>query len=260
MSSEPRAGFSSIPTAVLDNEDLSVHAKMVLLALSSYAGCKQITPSHKTLARLTSVSERTVRTALADLAEAELVEWSTEVTTRGSVNVYRLLSPWTGGAASGAVPPQDEEGGSGKRRRRGTAPGAGEVDSSEVDKEQIHVEDALIGVPPAPFAPFSDPVDQAFEEFWEAYPKGRRVSSKAKNLAKFRTAVKNGADPQVIVDAIKARAAWYIQEGTQPQHQKTSMPWLNGEHWCDEVVGLRAKVAPRETYAYTEGIVREPTW
>lgn len=104
---------------------------MVYLALASYAGCRQITPSHATLAKIASMSERSVRTHLDTLRDRQLVEWKTITTATGKHNVYRLLTSWTGVEGPAMV-----AGGVRQNSTEGPATVAGEVDS-EVDKKNI---------------------------------------------------------------------------------------------------------------------------
>jgi hypothetical protein len=241
-------GFATIPRAIQRDPDVTWQEKAVYLALSSRANARlQCWPSHATIAQDASVSVSTAKRGLESLRKRGLIVWSPYPTDDAgqTVNVYTLGGP----DAPGSVGPTP-------RSDRPTPQVTQTQPLGLTDLLTIEENDGKeVDVAP-------DPVDAAFEEFWEAFPKGRRVSSKAKNLAKFRTAVKNGADPHVIVEAIKARVRWYQQEGTQPQHQKTSIPWLNGEHWEDEIVGLRAKMAPvADAYLFTENLPhREPTW
>jgi DNA-binding Lrp family transcriptional regulator len=141
-----RGGFSSIPTAVLDDESLSGDAKLVLLALSSWAGCTSIYPSQQKIAKIIGKSERQVRYCLTELRDKGLVEWKTVATEKGRLSTYRIVTPWTvvevpaeQGPAPDAAPPGNGVTGSGTPSRMGPAPHAGKVDKEEVDNKQGEV-------------------------------------------------------------------------------------------------------------------------
>lgn len=92
MSTNP-AGYASIPRWVLYRDDISEHAKMAYLCLSSFIGADEAAwPSVATLARMAAVSESTMRRALSDLRDAGLVEWSGRVREDGgqTSNLYRI--------------------------------------------------------------------------------------------------------------------------------------------------------------------------
>jgi len=233
-------GFATIPRAIQRDPDISVQEKIVYLALSSRANARlQCWPSLAVIAKDASVSESTARRALDSLRERGFVTWTVDPKGRPgrAPNIYTLGGP--------------EEGVS----HRHPTPVTETPQGCPTDLLTIEGNDGReVDVAP-------DPILVAFEEFWTTYPSTRRAGSKAKNLAKFRTVVKAGVDPQMIVEAIKARVAWWEQEQTPDGYRKTSLPWLNGGCWEEEIVGLRAKVATRDAYSFTEGRpTREPNW
>lgn len=81
----------------------------------------------------------------------------------------------------------------------------------------------------------TDEMDAKFEEFWRAFPSGRK-KGKGKALALFRQIARGGhhtlkASPDELISAAKAYAA------TKPDPQYTPMPqtWLSGGRWGDEL-------------------------
>jgi uncharacterized protein YdaU (DUF1376 family) len=89
----------------------------------------------------------------------------------------------------------------------------------------------------------SERVDDAFERFWQAFPKGRK---KSKGVA--RAAFEKAAS-KAPVDAIIASASEYAasDEG-RGQYVKMPSTWLNGECWTDDRTawrpGARVPLAP----------------
>lgn len=69
-----------------------------------------------------------------------------------------------------------------------------------------------------------------FNEFWDAY--GHKVSRGPARKA-WHTAVKN-FDPEQIIQAASAFAAWNITAGTDPKFIPHPATWLSGERWADE--------------------------
>lgn len=68
-----------------------------------------------------------------------------------------------------------------------------------------------------------------FDEFWDAYPK--RVGKKDAEK-KFAKAVKDGVDPQEIIDGANTYAE--AVKGTEPQFIAHPTTWLNQGRWEDE--------------------------
>jgi hypothetical protein len=84
-----RHGFTMVPNFILTNEALSVGAKLAYAMLLKYAWADNaVYPGQQTLARDMGAGERSVRTYLKELEEANLLE----VTQRGlgKTNLYRL--------------------------------------------------------------------------------------------------------------------------------------------------------------------------
>lgn len=243
-------GFGAVPTAVVRDKTLSGDAKLVLLALSTYAGLPQIKPSHATLAEITGLSDRTVRRRLAELRERQLVEWKTITTAKGLTNVYRLVTPWTGteidrlpavaaqagedlfGSEGGAVTVTAPPGGSGQGGRRGAVTVAGEVDRKEVDKPHV--------------------LDEPFARFWQVYPRTRLNVSKKEAVKSFRKAVQDGADPEAIVLAATRFAAYCTQQRIEERHIAMPTTWLNQARY-ESFLGADAEAAVAPAAAATGG-------
>lgn len=84
-----RHGFTMVPNFILTNKDLSVGAKLAYAMLLKYAWSDSaVYPGQQRLAVDMGAGERSVRTYLKELEEAQLLE----VTQRGlgKTNLYRL--------------------------------------------------------------------------------------------------------------------------------------------------------------------------
>jgi len=74
--------------------------------------------------------------------------------------------------------------------------------------------------------------DEKFEEAWQAYPRRDGGNPKAPAAKRFLSAVKAGAEPQMIIDGVKRFAVAEVRNiGTPfiPQMVK----WLNDQRWLD---------------------------
>ncbi len=84
-----RYGFTQVPNFILTNKDLSVGAKLAYAMLLKYAWSDDACfPGQKKLAQDIGAGERSVRTYLKELEDADFLE----VTQRGlgRTNLYRL--------------------------------------------------------------------------------------------------------------------------------------------------------------------------
>ncbi|OQW71700.1 MAG: hypothetical protein BVN33_14810 [Proteobacteria bacterium ST_bin13] len=90
----------------------------------------------------------------------------------------------------------------------------------------------------------TEELDSRFEEFWEAFPKGRK-KGKGKAKALFRQIARGGhhslrASAETLIAAAKAYAA------VAPDPQYTPMPqtWLAGGRWDDDLEQIAAQAKP----------------
>lgn len=83
-------------------------------------------------------------------------------------------------------------------------------------------------------APAVDPVEDAFERFWLAHPNRglaphNRPNPKKPALERFRAAVRDGVDPEMLV---RAAAAWARADRDEPrQTVAQAMTWLSQARW-----------------------------
>lgn len=82
-----------------------------------------------------------------------------------------------------------------------------------------------------------------FDEFWEAYDK--KVGRKAAE-AKWSSAIKKGADPDVLIKAAGRYVDGIRAKGDHPRYTKNPATWLNGEHWEDEPMSTVTQLPQRE--------------
>lgn len=237
MTDERQAGFSTVPTWLLRDERVSRYAVLVYVVLSSYAGMVSIYPSHETIAKQAGCSERKVRSALTELRDLGLVEWVQTKTRLGrGPNVYRLTSGRLEVPAHGAGTP----GGTGTSEHEVPAPGAGEVDTSQVEREArkrapsraTQIQDSGFTVTPdmrtwaATNAP-AVPVDAETEKFvdywvgvgkpmknWEATWRNRMRSAQERLGGVLPAAV---SAPAPVVDEEESKRRWCEQHGVTPE-------------------------------------------
>lgn len=88
-----RKGFAIVPRWMVEDPSISGHAKLVYLALSSRIDEAGVCwPSHELLAREANAGVATVKRALQELRDLEIVTWSPRYDANGgrSSNAYKL--------------------------------------------------------------------------------------------------------------------------------------------------------------------------
>lgn len=89
-----QAGFTQVPNAVLHNTALSLQARVAYGVLQSIAWRQQEFPNQKKLGEILGVSERSVRTYLAELREANLLVMVRQ--GLGKTSKYIIVAPTVG--------------------------------------------------------------------------------------------------------------------------------------------------------------------
>jgi hypothetical protein len=83
-------GFTSIPNRILENNDLSLGARMTYAMLLKYAWQKDFCfPAQQKLAQDLGITDRSVRTFLTELRDRALVDWKQQGLNRP--NIYYIL-------------------------------------------------------------------------------------------------------------------------------------------------------------------------
>lgn len=83
-------GFTSIPNRILENNDLSLGGRMTYAMLLKYAWQKDFCfPAQQQLARDLGITDRSVRTFLAELRARTLIDWKQQGLNRP--NIYYIL-------------------------------------------------------------------------------------------------------------------------------------------------------------------------
>lgn len=95
------------------------------------------------------------------------------------------------------------------------------------------------------------PVDQAFEDFWKAYPPGRK-QDKGGARDTFRRIVtgKHRRGMRAKAADLIAAAARYAASNPDPEFVPMPTTWLNGGRWEDEVAKVDSTPAPVEGKAW----------
>jgi uncharacterized protein YdaU (DUF1376 family) len=92
-------------------------------------------------------------------------------------------------------------------------------------------------------APKGKKLEECFERFWAAYPRRDGPNPKAPSFDKFAIAVKNGADPEMIVNSAGRYADEVRAKGKErTEFVKQALTWLNQKLWKDYA---EADSAPR---------------
>ncbi|MGY4931601.1 hypothetical protein ACWD7T_10850 [Streptomyces sp. 900116325] len=100
---------------------------------------------------------------------------------------------------------------------------------------------------PPPAASVSDP-GPAFDEFWSRYP---RKAGKSEAVKSWVKAMKDGADTDLLLGAVKAHADYHVAVKTEQQFIPHASTWLNQKRYEDEPPplprGVGPQTAPRDT-------------
>ncbi|WP_392750614.1 HNH endonuclease [Streptomyces sp. LN590] len=95
---------------------------------------------------------------------------------------------------------------------------------------------------PPPAASTSDDPGPAFDEFWSRYPRKAGKSEAAKSWVK---ATKAGADPDLLLAALKAHADYHQAAKTEQQYIPHASTWLNQKRYEDEPPSLPRSAGPQ---------------
>ena len=102
------------------------------------------------------------------------------------------------------------------------------IDDDCADVGTLDVGPVTVGRP-RPIAASSTSPEQAFEEFWRAFPRERRTA-KRQCRQKFTKAVKDGTPPSEII----AAARRYADDPNRvPAYTASPLTWLNQGRWED---------------------------
>lgn len=83
-------------------------------------------------------------------------------------------------------------------------------------------------------APKGKKLEECFERFWAAYPRRGGANPRAQAFDKFAIAVKNGADPEIIVTSAARYADEIRSKGKErTEFVKQALTWLNQKLWKD---------------------------
>lgn len=256
------AGFGVVPRWMIYHPNVDAKMILLFLVLSARANGKGICwPSLETLAAESRLSRSTVHETLTLMRERGLLTWETRTSSRGRMNVYRLLIDPLG--ASGGVV-QNLDDGSSAQQTTGRPPTGREVETDEVEPPKTSPSsadddvsgaggDALGGEEAVSSA------EELFEDFWEHYPWKVNKKDAAKAFAK---AVKSTEYIDIRVGLVSAIKTWVgegkvkvTQDGDGMKVSKVpgeagkgvphASTWLNGERWNDQHVEP-AQGAPAE--------------
>lgn len=239
-------GFAQIPRWVQQSDTISGPAKLVYLALSSRSDrYGQSHPSHATLAREASCSVATVKRALEDLRQLDLVDWDVRFRDDNegqTSNVYTIAVgqrpssqgaaprlPMSRGVAQGELPPSSV---------RATK---NETQKNETQKNEEELLSDASGV--LVVAVEAPSVDDDFEAFWTVWP--RKVAKKP--AADVYRRLRRRIPAEVILAGARRYAA--ETAGREAEHIAHATSWLRAERWTDEVA--RPAAAPTPTRRIT---------
>lgn len=204
-------GFAAIPNWMIRDRQVSRRAVLVYASLASRSGLGGIYPSQATIAEESGVSERTARTALAELEQLGVIERVRRTDSQG----HRLPDGY-------ALHPNGL-----------TATSAGREALPAIPTGNQLQDAPLIEVEP-------DRHGERFDAFWSVYPRkaGKELARKA-----FATAVKKVGAEVVIAGARRFAADPNLPEKRFIPHPST---WLSRGSWDDEPLPPRvmAPAAP----------------
>lgn len=221
--------WAQVPLWVVEHPDLDAHAVRVYAALWRWlsADGRDCWPKAGSIAARLSVSDDTVRRALARLAAAGAVEVVPRYRDDGGQTSNRYvvhLDPPGPGAAP--VPPASGT----PHRRPAAAPTAGER-HQEPEPGEPETREPDVG-PPAVIQP--TPLDLFEDVFWRAYP---RKVDKRRARKEWNAALKRATE-QEILTGLRPWVAWW-EERNEPEYVPHPATWLHNDRWEAAPAGAR---------------------
>lgn len=211
-------GFAAVPTAMLRDESVSMHAVMVYAVLASYGGYEVVAPKRETIAKFARCSVRKVADALNELEELGVLERERRTNSRGQATTcYVLVTGRRAVKASGALTDRVE------------APSASGGGTSEQVTPIYTDRESEIDNPQTPTG--GELLETLFFEAWEYWPK---KTEKKASLAKFKVKVREqfAGRPGDLVEQILRFGQAYAAT-TETRFVPALSAWLNRERWTD---------------------------
>lgn len=98
-------------------------------------------------------------------------------------------------------------------------------------------------------------IEKQFEIFWNAYPKRKGTNSRKEAFLRFKSKVKSGIDPEMIIDGAKRYAAYMRRSGKEyTEFVKQGVSWLNQDLWESDYASVTTS---RETSSISDDTWRE---
>lgn len=216
-------GFAAIPNWMIRDQRFSRRAILVYASLASRSGPGGIFPSQKTIATEMGISERTVRSALAELEELGVIERVRRHSgSRGKAT--RLPDGYV--LLPNGKQPEEVAGCNGKQpATMDEATGNQAHATPYIEEEPVEEEPVLRA--------------SAFDTFWSIYP--RRAGKKEAEKA-FVKALKAGTSAEdVLAGARRFRDDPNLPEQRFIPHPST---WLNQGRWEDDPLPIRGGARP----------------
>ena len=200
-------------TLALETTGLSPSEKLVLIVLANYANEKnQCWPSQKTLAKLTELTDRSIRNCLSSLEQKGLIYRTHQQRSDGSrsSDMIQIIQPEIISA-----PPE-----------RISAP-----------PETVSGHDTSYTLHRTSNSKHSPQTEGEFEEFWKLYPRheGKALARKA-----HEKALKKISHADLMANLRRLLPSM----GVDPQYAPHAATWLNGERWDDQPVAKTERGRP----------------
>jgi hypothetical protein len=198
-------------------------------------------PQQAALLKATGLSNGGLNNALNALEAADLIRRVASTDHDGRRRTYYIL-----GCDFGLIKEQTPNNGdransnlNGTKLQSARIPNSNSVEFDtnaepvrEPVKEPVMREAALSLFPEQENLPAKEKATDRFSEFWEAYPNKAAKPAAQKNFAK---AIKDGADPDRIIEGARRYAKWLssAKPGEFRPHAKYPQGWLTERRWDD---------------------------
>lgn len=233
-----------IMTEVWDHAPVSGGTLLVLLAIADSADETSRTcfPGIENLAHKARLSERQVKRAIVELAEALIVHVDRNASPF-KTNLYRVSEPRFWGRSDKMSPTPIGH----PRHPKGDTHVTSDVTpmspkpsvTSEEPSVRAREDFTLFGETPEP--PRKPKVTEQFERFWKVYPK---KVGKPKAERNFARAVRFGADAEAIIEGARRYAA---SDQVARGFVKHPEGWLTDQRWLDpDLAPAQASIPARE--------------
>ncbi len=241
--------YAAIPNDAMRDTRLSAEARGTLALLMTYSDDWHF--HRDKLMELLNVGRDKFQKIMKELADCGYVELVTMRSEKGHLTGTTWIIRDDPEPSTESLKTRSSDATESLKNRRPVFPTAGEsapLRRTTLKENQIKENVRESGLFPEQDIPQATSVDQHFTAFWKAYPKAVGKPAAQRNFLK---AVKDGEDPERIVEGARRYAAWLAnpKPGEFRPIPKHPQGWLTDQRWNDPDLWVQDQNPARSRYA-----------